>query len=64
MNMTIGSLGLHSGQADAAAIQQLGTMFPFDPLGIVGQIEAISQVYFLINKLHSFNQIHKLLFIF
>ena len=39
MNMS----AISSGQADAATIQQLGTMFPFDPLGIVGQMEALSQ---------------------
>ena len=39
MNMS----GISSGQPDAATIQQLGTMFPFDPLGIVGQMEALSQ---------------------
>ena len=52
MNMS----AISSGQADAATIQQLGTMFPFDPLGIVGQMEALSQqqvhyTYFINDKI-------------
>lgn len=44
VHSTMGSIVLNSGQPDAAAMQQLGTMFPFDPLGIVGQMEVLGQV--------------------
>lgn len=39
--MTLNSVGMTAGQADATALQQLqlGTMFPFDPLGVVGQMQ-------------------------
>jgi len=44
MHLTMGNMAMApGGQPDAAALQQLGTMFPFDPMGIVGQMEAVSQ---------------------
>lgn len=49
MNATLGSTNMSAGQADAATLQQLGTMFPFDPLGIVGQMEALSQQQVKVN---------------
>ena len=53
MHSTMGSIAMNSGQPDAAAMQQLGTMFPFDPLGIVGQMEALNQVSDFANKQNS-----------
>lgn len=32
------------GNIDTAALQQFGTMFPFDPLGASSQLEALTHV--------------------
>ena len=61
MNMTLSSVGMTPSQADAAALQQLqlGTMFPFDPLGVVGQMQVQSQqqVYYQLKQKYDANNL-------
>ena len=62
MNMTLSSVGMTPSQADAAALQQLqlGTMFPFDPLGVVGQMQVQSQqqVYYQLKQKYDANNLN------
>lgn len=52
IKMPLSVLPSAQADADAATLQRLGTMYPFDPLGIVGQIKALSQQQVCIQHFH------------